>query len=1275
MSDATNLQTSFLGGAITAVYQGRADAKKYAEGLNVCFNALPLETGAWTRRPGTRIAAFTCGGVFGRIVSFDFAAASPYQIEFTDGNIRFFSGYSLVHTYDPQVVASISTANPAVVTIGAGANVPAGWANGDQVEFSITLPNLTPENGALLQGRQFTLNNKSGATFTLFDSVTGAGIDGSTLNFTAGTPTLVQHVLNLTTSYRSVMLQQIRGIQAQNNNNPVMVLLHPSIAPNVISSNNPPNPVFVINAASFTDGPYLDIPTDGSTLTPSATSGTITVTSSIAQFASTDVGRHVRLLSQPPVWAAGTGYTAGQQVTYNSAYYVALVNNTGNIPGADTTNWAVSTNAAQWGWGTITVFTDATHVTVLMKTPLLNTNATAQYRLGTYSTTTGWPSAGCYHEGRLWLSGYLGNRIDGSSVGQPGGIFNFSPTAPDGSVSDANAISYTFNFKDINAIFWMTPQQTGILCGTQAGEILVQASSNSDVLTPTSIQAKKVTRYGSANVEPIDAPFATLIVERNNRKVLEYLADVFTGKYTGINVSLTGSQFIKSGVAEIKYQRELCPVAWVRNNDGSFVGMTYRRESPMLSEQPAFSGWHNHALGTGRTINSISVGPSVGGNLDTLSMVTFDPADGLYRVELMTDIFPENGTGLDAWFVDGGTTPAGALISGTTLTIYGLSNFEGKTISFWLAGIDSGDYTVTNGQIVVNLPAGFANSGLLTQATIAAVNGVSTFSPNLMPVTYNIQNFPANTSSVQSYIGPSTPVTGINTDNIILDYKHSKLYEWKNGSTPTDGIRVFDIISGLQINQVTHDQLFGAGSFRNMNTPFCLGNDGYIYAPITSSNSVPYVRIDTNLLRIVATCGLSSSSTAPDPNSINLANNMCAVTTNDGRGQFIICPSILGAQATINILDVTYGMALAGHSFAMTEGVGYSCQGAMNTGTAFTVANSGTAIGLYKTVISPGAVGWGPPLNFPTVQNPGIVTTKIAAIAAASIDATWTHVNGTAAKGATYDNSDDNLLMFVSTIDSVATQQYLIKINSATGAVMWKIAFLTVNNQSVNMPASYAAFNQFSFLGVGGGTSIYHAINTSSGTSVDTAIPGFNLGNSCLFDARIGGIFGNYGFSSTGGSPTLLNATPSTFNQQWCRLLVNADLTPATGRQFYIVPAAVGTTYTSQGQRLRVLSPAESGARNGPALGKNRRNHRLAMLLNSTAGIAYGTDFVKMHPAKFTTKPGNAQSVAANVLFSGVFSTTLEDSDTYDGMQAWQIVRPYPATILAAASFLETQDK
>lgn len=1275
MSNASNIQVSFLGGELAPSFQGRADHPKYKTGLALSRNGLPLEQGSWVRRPGTRVAATTRGGAFAKIIDFDFEEAQPFTAEFTAYHLRFFQNYQLIDTYDTQNVSSVSTANPAVVTQTGNAI----WSNGDVVEFTYDSSSW-PDAAPLLLGRQFLIAGVSGYTFDLYDPITGGTIDGSVLAVPAGLQLQVNRILDIATPYSLGMLPNLRGIQALNGTVNTLVILNGSVAPQALTATSPPQPAFALNPASFMDGPYLDPPNNGVTLTPSGLSGSITLTASAPTFASTDVNRHIRLFSQPSIWSDATAYTTNELVTYADAYYVALQDTTGNVPGSDAVNWGVASNVTAWVWGIITTYTDSTHVTVdlqvvntsTLQLPGVLVNNLAitsdNWQLGLYNGVTGWPTCGTYQEGRLWLSGSVSNRIDGGVVND---LFNFSPSLIDGTVTDANAISYTFNSKDLNPIFWMTTADNGIICGTQAGEWVVQSSTNADPLTPTNIQAHRKTRYGCANIEPVEAPFATLFVERNNRKLFEYLADVFTGKMAGINLSLTGAHLSGSGIAEIKYQKELAPILWARMNDGSLAGMTYRRDSPMLSTDAAFSGWHRHDLGNGRSVQSISVGPSMNGDLDALTLVTLDPVTGIYWIELMTDLFDQdNGTNEDAWFLDGGVVPSGALLApdGSTLTLYGLNMIDGLTVSVYIAGIDAGDFAVSNSEIVIPLPAGYNNSGLLTVSEINSSNDPSLLGTAIaMPVTVSGITYPTGSQFLQAYIDTASSVVGSDQDTFLVDAIRGRVYDIVGGTSSTTGIRAFDMWSGALLNEATNPEIFGTRNW-NISAPICLTYDNAIIMPSTGSNSNIIARVDAETFIATDFCGTVSSNLIPDKDNIQEPNVLAPVRI--GGHNFVVYPTVV--TTTIGVLCVDHGnMQFAGHSFDIT-GRGHSVSAGDGTGIVYTCSTDASAyydiVYVYKTVIMAKAAEYDP-ATWPTFPNVFITTTLVGTITPTQVDATWSTFDGFA--GPIYDGSDGNIMMFLSTNNTVTNQSYLVKVNAVNADVMWACP-------TVSIPTAPAfADNNFCFGGVYacllfGAPSSFNVFNTVAGTVSTTFLSDFVAGGQTVWDARTGLTFA-FCSALEGNTMTPLNQTPAFYSNAWTAFSVQPGIIPTQARKPLMLPACVGTTFTSQGQRLRGLEPQDTGARNGPALGKTRRNHRLSSLLLNSTAVYFGTTFVNIRKAIFKSLGGNAY--VDNQLFSGVYSNTVEDTYSYDGMLCWQTNRPYPLNVLAVEGFLETADR
>jgi hypothetical protein len=367
--------------------------------------------------------------------------------------------------------------------------------------------------------------------------------------------------------------------------------------------------------------------------------------------------------------------------------------------------------------------------------PLPNTSTITTWRLGAYSDTTGWPTCGCYSEGRLWLGGAIPNRFDASvSNGIDGNVINFAPTGPDGTVADNNAITAVLNSDSVNPIYWMEPDLQGIIVGTQAGEVLIQAPTSGPI-TPTNIAARRVTKIGGANVLPQRTEHTTVFVQRYSQKLMEYFADVYSGKFSAPNLADKAQHITSAGIAELAYQQAVTPIIWGRDGDGSLFGITYKRDTLTTSQGPTFCGWHRHELGSGRTVESVCSGPAVTGDLDSLTMVTNDTSTNIRHVEILTDALDETSTIQEAAYLDDSAVPTSVTVSSAPVagapyggaTLNGLWHLNGKTVQVFAGGLDCGDrgdkpdniidFVVSNGSVFVPFGDGVSSgcgAGLFT---------------------------------------------------------------------------------------------------------------------------------------------------------------------------------------------------------------------------------------------------------------------------------------------------------------------------------------------------------------------------------------------------------------------------------------------------------------------------------------------------------------------------------------------------------------------------------
>jgi hypothetical protein len=1223
------VQPNFLGGEWSPRAQGRVDEETYRTAMNVCVNGLPVESGGWVRRPGTKYAGTTRGGFPAVLRDFHFSENAPYTAEFTAGFLRFFAGLGLV-TEPVIAVKAISTANPAVLqTVSAP-----GWATGDQV--SIT-PGTVPQPGqSILFNRVWSITVVDTTHFSLSDPITGATLDGSTLS---GSGALwVGRVLTYATPYIA-SLDALRLVQGTDTNGRVLALLfHPSAAPGEIITTKVPSTsgyaqFTYTQSLTFTDGPYLNFPSDGSTLTPTGTSGTITLTASAATsinngagFQSTDVGRLIRLFSEPAAWVSGTNYTTGAVVKYANAYWKATNPGSGNIPGAAiagaaTPQWFLFPQGAIWTWGTIATVTNSTTVTltlaaadpegILAGGPLLYTNAITTWAMGVYSATTGWPTGGTFHDGRFWTFGGLPNRVDGSRTNSTRGPLDFAPTDLYGNVLDDSGCFETASTDDTNTIFWAISLYEGaIILGTESGEFLLQASNIGDPITPTSIQIHRQTKYKCANVEPRWTGLSVVFTQAYHRNLMEYVSDAYSRKLTASNLSEKARHLTVPGIQEIAYQYELTPVVWARLGDGTLIGCTYKRESPFGTAPPKFVGWHRHKLGSNRKVLSIQSGPSSDGTLDTLALCTQDPVTQICYVEFLSTIFDEGQSLLNAFFTDAGGAPSSAqYIAGTPdiVRLYGLQYLAGDTITVFGAGLDLGDYTVS-ATGTVDLPVGVAGS-LFTKALLASLTPQQLGTP-IQTATGNSTVYGAQSVLPSSNAGA----------NFLVDWNNFNGYAIGSGN----GVMSYNLKTLANLENYTD-----AGAV----VPATMDVNGNIYWSQFTSNQGTLYKTSTNAagqLTRVASWGVSGSAINTDNN--HMASPFAMTTIQFQGSNYLLNSWLVG-----NNLDLinTDAMRYTGHT------IGYA------GGTSRMFLSRGVGASAYGMVVH-GASGI--TTYQASVGSSGFSLATLGAIAPATVDATWTSIDNAA--GVTYDETDGNLIVWVSTTASVAHKLYCIKINAASGGLMWATPF-----DGVTQPTQFTA--QFSRaragrldLIVGGQNGV--TIDTTSGTVLQNVGSQPNQLTNQTTDGATGTVIGQ-----------------SFLDNKWYISYgsAGANVSPPGN---YSVPFALGFTYTSQGQILRSILPQETQTPGGPALGKKRRLHQFSMLLDSTQGLSAGTDFTHLRALQF--RFANNTAYAINQLFSGVYWDHLDDDYSYDSMLCWQITRPYPAQVVTVQGFLQAHD-
>lgn len=641
MGRASHIQNAFNAGEFSSLMLGRQDVAKYAAGLFTCFNAIPFVQGAWSRRPGTAfLHQARHHDKLARLVPFQYSVTQTYVLEFGEQYIRFFTDHGIL-TNAAQSITSITKANPGVVTKNSH-----GYLDGARLELS-SIVGMTQ-----LANREVVVANKTANTFELNDS-DGNPID--TTNYDTFTSGDMASILEVTTTFAESDLADIRWTQSAD----TLYILHPDFPPQQLVRVAATS--WTLSNIAFTDGPYDSQNATATTLTPSAATGSgVTLTASAVTginnntgFKTTDVGRLIRILQ-------------------------------GSV----------------WGYVVITGWTSTTVVTVTVLSTLTDTTAKSIWRMGIWSDTTGYPTCGTFFEDRLWLAGaaLYPQRLDGSRTGL---YSSFSPSSVAGVVASDNAVAFTLNADDVNAVKWLAANERGLLAGTSRGEWVIRASTLNEAITPTNISGKPSTRYGSADVAPVVAAKAVLFLQRAARKVREFAYVLEVDGFKAPDMTLLAEHITRPSVVELTFQEQPQAVVWGARADGVLLGFTYERDQDVTA-------WHRHELGgqsdaagadipVVESVTAVSAPDTTRDELYLLVQRYINGGDKRY-VEYMSKVWETEDEQEDAFYVDCGWT---AINSPAASTVTGLWHLEGETVGAYVDGTKHPDVTITNGKAVL----------------------------------------------------------------------------------------------------------------------------------------------------------------------------------------------------------------------------------------------------------------------------------------------------------------------------------------------------------------------------------------------------------------------------------------------------------------------------------------------------------------------------------------------------------------------------------------------
>ena len=396
-----------------------------------------------------------------------------------------------------------------------------------------------------------------------------------------------------------------------------LIVVHPDLQPVRITRTS--DTAWTATAITFDSIPKyafdLDFHTNtGSTLTPSAVSGNVTLTattlnhtSGTAQSATSTTitlkstssatndiynGMSIEITGGPGVGQIRRieDYVGSTKVATVESAWTVTPNGTSTY---EVTSWSVNSvdqyiNVQPQGRARIVRYVSATVVEAVTEYPFFNTTAIEPGRwefehgyVDVWSSTKGWPRTVTFHEGRLYFGGSKSrpSTVWGSKIGL---FFDFVPSES----LDDDAVEATLDTNDLNVI-------TDIISGrdfqvfTTGGEFYIP-QAGSDPVTPLTFTFKNVSRNGikpGTRVQSVDS--GSIYIQRQGKSLNEFIFNDTQLTYITQRISLLSGHLLKGpqrvALRKASSTEEADLLLMTNTDDGSMAAFSIMRSQQVTS--------------------------------------------------------------------------------------------------------------------------------------------------------------------------------------------------------------------------------------------------------------------------------------------------------------------------------------------------------------------------------------------------------------------------------------------------------------------------------------------------------------------------------------------------------------------------------------------------------------------------------------------------------------------------------------------------------------------
>uniref|UniRef100_A0A6M3IKC5 Putative tail protein n=1 Tax=viral metagenome TaxID=1070528 RepID=A0A6M3IKC5_9ZZZZ len=226
----------------------------------------------------------------------------------------------------------------------------------------------------------------------------------------------------------------------------------------------------------------------------------------------------------------------------------------------------------------ITAVASVTSATATVMRSLGGVDATYRWAEGAWSDYRGWPgTVAISPDERLSFGGSASNPLtvwcskSGDYSSMKAGVL------------DDDALIFTLiGSGQQNRIMWML-SKSALLIGTYGGEHKLSATEDNEPMTPTNVNAKIQTTYGSQDIQAIIVNDAIIFVQRGGRRLREMKYSFEDDQFIADNLTVFAEHISNSGIVDVAFQRTPDPMLWCIRTDGQMAVLSYERAQDVFA--------------------------------------------------------------------------------------------------------------------------------------------------------------------------------------------------------------------------------------------------------------------------------------------------------------------------------------------------------------------------------------------------------------------------------------------------------------------------------------------------------------------------------------------------------------------------------------------------------------------------------------------------------------------------------------------------------------------